>query len=120
MKLPPRSMVNILNSAFLNCVFSDRYSSKFDLKVSHSYLREYLFVALQSYVLFPLSTFFINLCLFFCLSFLFFLFSINSQCNMLKKDKHAFTSSTPQRFPRNVSECQCIFSLDCVLQNSFF
>ena len=68
-KLPPRNIVNIIFSAFLNCEFCDRYSSKFTFKVSNSYLREYLFVALQSYVFFPL----LNYCCFFCL----FLFSFS-------------------------------------------
>ena len=49
---------NIIFSAFLDCELCDRYSSKFVFKVSNSYLRECLFVALQSYVFFPLLNFY--------------------------------------------------------------
>ena len=58
LKLPPRNMVNIVFSAFRDCEFCDRYSSKFIFKVFNSYFKEYLFVALQSYVCFPLVTIF--------------------------------------------------------------
>ena len=70
-KLPPRNMVNIIFTVFLNCEFCDRYSSKFAFKVSNSYFREYLSVALQSYIFFPLLNF-MFFCLFFCSFFLFF------------------------------------------------
>ena len=69
-KLPPRNMVNIVFSAFLHCEFCGRYSSKFVFKVSSSYLRENLFVALQSYVFLPLLIFM------FFLSLLLFSFSL--------------------------------------------
>ena len=72
-KLLPRNMVNIIFSAFLDCELCDRYSSKFVFKVSNSYLGEYLFVALQSYVFFPLLNFYVFLFLmfFFCSLFLY-------------------------------------------------
>ena len=80
-KLPPRNMVNIIFSAFLNCEFCDRYSSKFVFKVSNSYLREYFFVALQSHVFFPLLNF-LSLFFFFIFFFSVFHFSINSQLTL--------------------------------------
>ena len=74
-KLRPRNMVNIIFSAFLNCEFCDRYSSKFVFKVSNCYLREYFFVAVQSHVFFPL----LNILSLFFFFFSVFHFSINSQ-----------------------------------------
>ena len=120
-KLPPRNMVNIVFSAFLHCEFCGRYSSKFVFKVSNSYLRENLFVALQSYVFFPLLIFYVFFVSFVVLFFSIFHFSI-ANVNVKKRYSSIRLNDSFGMF-RNFMidrKCPCIFSFDRVLQNTFF
>ena len=103
----------LLFSAFLNCEFCDRYSSKIFFKVSNSYLREYLFVDLQSYVFFPELHFYGLFVSLFFFGSLFPYFSLFKMANVNVKKRY---SSAPWWFPY----CPCIFPFNYNLQKSFY
>ena len=122
-KLPPGNMVSIILSVFLNCEFSDRYSSKFDFKVLSQRIPLRSLAELRFLSTINFSLIFVS---FFILSFFFFIFAINNQCKCWKKINMVLPALRLSVFLGKLKNfmkdrsCQHIFSFDRVLQNSFF